>query len=62
MGASAEQYAARMRGPEPDQEDDVVMALTRAIAARHARHQARTRRIFAALQINDEIDGEAVYV
>jgi len=62
MGVSADLYAERMRGPEPDEDDLVTMVMTRVVAARHARREARAQRIRDALNITDELDGEAVFL
>ena len=62
MGVSADLYAERMRGPEPDEDDLVTMVMTRVVAARHARHEARAQRILEALKITDELDGETVFL
>jgi hypothetical protein len=51
-----------MRGPGPDDDDVVTMLMTRVVAARHARHEARAQRIREALNITDELDGETVFL
>lgn len=62
MGVSADLYAERMRGPEPDEGDVLTLLMTRVVAARHARHEARAQRIRDALNITDELDGETVFL
>ena len=62
MGASAELYAQRMRGPEPDEGDQYVMEQTRVMRAKHERHVVRAQRVLDALRVTDELDGEVAYV
>lgn len=62
MGVSADLYAERMRGPEPDEGDVLTLLMTRVVAARHARHEARAQCIRDALNITDELDGETVFL
>jgi hypothetical protein len=44
MGVSADLYNERMRGPEPDQGDEVVMALAVAMRGKHERQERRQSR------------------
>ena len=62
MGVSADLYNERMRGPEPDQGDEVVMALAVAMRGKHTRHEVRRQRVALALTITDDIEGETCYV
>lgn len=62
MGASADRYAERMRGPEPDQGDEWVMQMAMVMRGKRERHDRRTQRILDALQITDELEGETVFV
>lgn len=62
MGASADLYEERMRGPEPDEADQWVLEMALVMRARHERQQARTRRVLDALRLTEECDGEVLYV
>jgi hypothetical protein len=50
MGAMAELYAERMRGPEPDEADQWVLEIAQVMRAKRERHTRRHQRILEALR------------
>lgn len=65
MGASADLYAQRMRSPEPDEGDQWVLDVARAVQAKHERHVRRMERVIEVLRqgaAHETLDDVEVFV
>jgi hypothetical protein len=65
MGASADLYASRMRGPNPDEGDEWIMRMALVMRGKRERHIRRYERIMDALRHGataDTMDEQEVFV
>lgn len=65
MGASAELYAERMRGPEPDEGDAYILRMAAVMRGKRERHTRRALRVLEALRHGaaaDTMDDEEVFL